>query len=681
MRKLFSSLLLFFCFLPIFAQMQNPVKFTVSQHKLSDSEFEIVFKGQVEAGWHVYSTDIASGGPTAATVEFDEIKGAEPVGKLKPTGHVVKKFDEMFGMDVTYMEGTASFSQKMRITGPTYTVKGYLNYGACNDQNCIPPSQVEFTYSGKGVAKAAEAAPEKDAKEEAAAEETGLVSADTAAVDTVADSTAVQQPDSTLAGVSDYWTPVIDDLAAYGESASNATSQAWWMIFLLGFLGGLVALLTPCVWPIIPMTVSFFLKRSGDKKKGIRDAFIYGISIVVIYVVLGLVITGIFGASALNALSTNAIFNIFFCLMLLVFAASFFGAFEITLPSSWSNAVDSKAESTTGLLSIFLMAFTLVLVSFSCTGPIIGFLLVEVSSTGSILAPTIGMLGFAIALALPFSLFALFPTWLKQMPKSGNWMNCVKVCLGFIELAFALKFLSVADLAYGWHILDRETFLALWIAIFALLGLYLLGKIRFPHDEDEDGRIGVTRFFLALFSIAFAIYMIPGLWGAPLKAISAFSPPMKTQDFNLYENEVKAQFTDYDAGMAYARQQGKPVMLDFTGYGCVNCRKMELAVWVDQKVADIMNNDYVLITLYVDDKTPLPEHIKITENGQERTLRTVGDKWSYLQRMKFGANAQPFYVLLDNDGKPVNKSYSYDEDVDKYVDFLETGLKNYKERK
>ena len=426
------------------------------------------------------------------------------------------------------------------------------------------------------------------------------------------------------------------------------------------------------------MTVSFFLKRSGDKKKGIRDAFTYGISIVVIYVLLGLVITGIFGASALNALSTNAIFNIFFCLMLLVFAASFFGAFELTLPSSWSNAVDSKAESTTGFLSIFLMAFTLALVSFSCTGPIIGFLLVEVSTSGSVLAPTIGMLGFAIALALPFSLFALFPTWLKQMPKSGNWMNCVKVCLGFVELAFALKFLSVADLAYGWHILDRETFLALWIAIFGLLGLYLLGKIRFPHDEDEDGRISVSRFFLALISIAFAIYMIPGLWGAPLKAISAFSPPMKTQDFNLYDNEVKAQFMDYDAGMAYARQHNKPVMIDFTGYGCVNCRKMELAVWVDQKVADIMNNDYVLITLYVDDKTPLAEKITVVENGQERTLRTIGDKWSYLQRVKFGANAQPFYVLLDNEGKPLNKSYSYDEDVSKYIDFLQTGLKNYK---
>ena len=674
MKKIISSLFLLLLCFTASAQMQEPVKFSVTQKTLSDTEFEIVFTGKVEAGWHVYSTDIPDGGPTPAAIIFDQIKGVEPVGKLKPAGKVVKQFDNLFEMEVSYMEGQATFIQKMRITGADYSVKGILTYGACNDENCIPPSEVGFSFSGKG--KAGSAAEDKDMKEQEEVEEVAAVS-DTLKADSVVATAVADSVPASVAG-SDYWAPVIDELAAYGESASNAVSQAWWKIFLLGFLGGLVALMTPCVWPIIPMTVSFFLKRSGDKKKGIRDAFTYGISIVVIYVLLGLVITGIFGASALNALSTNAIFNIFFCLMLLVFAASFFGAFELTLPSSWSNAVDSKAESTTGFLSIFLMAFTLALVSFSCTGPIIGFLLVEVSTSGSVLAPTIGMLGFAIALALPFSLFALFPTWLKQMPKSGNWMNCVKVCLGFVELAFALKFLSVADLAYGWHILDRETFLALWIAIFGLLGLYLLGKIRFPHDEDEDGRISVSRFFLALLSIAFAIYMIPGLWGAPLKAISAFSPPMKTQDFNLYDNEVKAQFMDYDAGMAYARLHNKPVMIDFTGYGCVNCRKMELAVWVDQKVADIMNNDYVLITLYVDDKTPLAEKITVVENGQERTLRTIGDKWSYLQRVKFGANAQPFYVLLDNEGKPLNKSYSYDEDVSKYIDFLQTGLKNYK---
>lgn len=476
----------------------------------------------------------------------------------------------------------------------------------------------------------------------------------------------------------DLWKPVITELQALGEEQAGA-DKTWLYIFIAGFLGGLLALFTPCVWPIIPMTVSFFLKRSKDKKKGIRDAWTYGASIVVIYVTLGVAITLIFGPSALNALSTNAIFNIFFFLMLVVFAASFFGAFEITLPSKWSNAVDSKAESTTGLLSIFLMAFTLALVSFSCTGPIIGLLLVQVSTMGSVIAPTIGMLGFAIALALPFTLFALFPTWLKSMPKSGGWMNVIKVTLGFLELAFALKFLSVADLAYGWRILDRETFLALWIVIFALLGFYLLGKIKFPHDDDEY-KVGVTRFFMALISLAFAVYMVPGLWGAPLKAVSAFAPPMNTQDFNLYKNEVHAKFDDYDLGMEYARRNGKPVMLDFTGYGCVNCRKMEAAVWTDTKVSDLMNNDYVLITLYVDNKDPLPEHIKVSENGKERTLRTVGDKWSYLQRVKFGANAQPFYVLIDNQGMPLNKSYAYDEDVDKYVQFLQTGLDNYRKK-
>ncbi len=691
MKKISSFLILVMCSLSLLAQMHNPVSMSVTQNKLSDTEFEIVFSGKADAGWHVYSTDIPDGGPTAATIDFEEQTGVEPVGKLMPKGQVHTAFDNMFGMEVSYMEGEVAFVQKMRITGATYSVKGYLTYGACNDENCMPPTSVDFSYSGEGkpVVKAEPKPVVAEPKAVKAEEPKKEVEAtQVAEVTEKTDTVAVAATNDEVA-VSDYWTPVVDKLAAFGEDASNAASQSLWAIFFLGFIGGLVALLTPCVWPIIPMTVSFFLKRSGDKKKGIRDAATYGVSIVVIYVLLGLIITGVFGASALNALSTNAIFNILFFLMLVVFAASFFGAFEITLPSSWSNAVDSKAESTTGLLSIFLMAFTLVLVSFSCTGPIIGFLLVEVSTSGSILAPTIGMLGFAIALALPFSLFAMFPTWLKSMPKSGNWMNCVKVSLGFLELAFALKFLSVADLAYGWRILDREVFLSLWIVIFALLGAYLIGWLRFPHDEDEyddcgnvvvNHRTSVTRFFMALASFAFAIYMVPGLWGAPCKAVSAFSPPMSTQDFNLYENEVHAQFTDYDAGMEYAKQHGKPVMVDFTGYGCVNCRKMELAVWVDQKVADIMQNDYVLITLFVDEKTKLPEPIKVTENGQERTLRTIGDKWSYLQRSKFGANAQPFYVLLDNEGNPLNKAYSYDEDVNKYIEFLQTGLKNYKNK-
>lgn len=569
--------------------------------------------------------------------------------------------DPIFGMQVRFFENTATFVQKIKLTGGgSYDISGYLEYGACNDENCLPPTAVDFSF--KGQAAAAPVAPAaKESKPEVAASDTTSIP--------LIPLTPAMSPKM------DYWKPVISELNQFGEQI-NSESHSWLYIFFAGFVGGLLALFTPCVWPIIPMTVSFFLKRTKDKKKGVRDAWTYGASIVVIYLTLGLAITLIFGANALNALSTNAIFNIFFFLMLVVFAASFFGAFEITLPSKWTNAVDSKAEQTTGLLSIFLMAFTLSLVSFSCTGPIIGFLLVEVSTTGSVIAPALGMLGFALALALPFTLFALFPSWLKSMPKSGGWMNAIKVTLGFLELAFALKFLSVADLAYGWRILDRETFLALWIVIFGLLGLYLLGKIKFPHDDDNN-KVSVPRFFLALASLAFAVYMIPGLWGAPLKAVSAFAPPMQTQDFNLYKNEVHAQFYDYEEGMEYARRQGKPVMIDFTGYGCVNCRKMELAVWTDPKVSKLLTEDYVLITLYVDEKAKLPEPVKITENGVERTLRTVGDKWSYLQRSKFGANAQPFYVLLDNEGMPLNKSYSYDEDVQKYVDFLNVGLKNY----
>lgn len=656
---------------PIIAQIQEPVLFKTEFKSTSENEAEIVFTGDIEAGWHVYSTDLPSGGPISATFNVDQIKGLELVGKLTPQGKEIENFDKMFEMNVRYFEGKAVFIQKLKITGATYSIEGYMEYGACNDENCLPPTAVSFSYSGKGIAQApvVEQPKEKQpaAEESVIKEEITKVATDTTAV----------QPNAEGIASTNYWEPVIDQLNAFGEETAQAANQSWIYIFIAGFLGGLIALFTPCVWPIIPMTVSFFLKRSKDKKKGIKDAWTYGISIVVIYVTLGLAITLIFGASALNSLSTNAIFNILFFLMLVIFAASFFGAFEITLPSKWSNAVDSKAEQTSGLISIFLMAFTLSLVSFSCTGPIIGFLLVELGTTGNIVAPAIGMFGFALALALPFTLFAMFPTWLKSMPKSGGWMNVIKVTLGFLELAFALKFLSVADLAYGWRILDRETFLALWIVIFALLGFYLLGKIKFPHDDDDD-KVNVPRFFLALASLAFAVYMVPGLWGAPLKAVSAFAPPMNTQDFNLYKNEVHAQFKDYDEGMNYAKQNGKPVMLDFTGYGCVNCRKMELAVWTDSKVSDIIQNDYVLITLFVDDKTPLPAPVKITENGKEITLRTIGDKWSYLQRTKFGANAQPFYVLIDNEGKPLNKAYKYDEDINEYVKFLETGLDNYK---
>lgn len=669
MKKIWFSLIISFLAFAVHAQIQEPVKFKTEWKNVSATEVEVVFTATIDPGWHVYSTDLGDGGPISATFNTDKLVGAELSGKLRPVGKEVSSFDKLFEMNVRYFEHTAQFVQKLRLTGGDYQVTGYLEYGACNDENCLPPTQVEFSFSGKADGAAA-ATPAGDAAAPSVTPVDTATAAATIGVIGGADgSTSIQVSDN------GWWSPVIDELSALGEPVSQE-DMSWLYIFITGFVGGLLALFTPCVWPIIPMTVSFFLKRSKDKKKGVRDAWTYGASIVVIYVALGVAITAIFGANALNALSTNAIFNIFFCLMLVVFAASFFGAFEITLPSRWSNAVDSKAEATTGLLSIFLMAFTLSLVSFSCTGPIIGFLLVQVSTTGNVVAPAIGMLGFAIALALPFTLFALFPSWLKSMPKSGGWMNVIKVTLGFLELAFALKFLSVADLAYGWRILDRETFLALWIVLFALLGFYLLGKIKFPHDDDNT-KVSVPRFFLALASLAFAVYMVPGLWGAPLKAVSAFAPPMQTQDFNLYNNEVHAQFDDYDAGMKYAREHGKPVMLDFTGYGCVNCRKMELSVWTDTQVADLINNDYVLITLYVDNKTRLPEPIKVMENGKERTLRTVGDKWSYLQRVKFGANAQPFYVLIDNEGKPLNKSYSYDEDIDLYIDFLQTGLDNY----
>ncbi len=479
------------------------------------------------------------------------------------------------------------------------------------------------------------------------------------------------------------------------EAKGDEGGQSLWWIFVMGLLGGLLAIFTPCVWPIIPMTVSFFIKRGGAAKgttnaQVVRDAILYGLSIVIIYVGLGLLVTLIFGASALNALSTNAVVNIIFFLILVLFAASFFGAFEITLPSSWSTALNSKSSNTTGFLSILLMAFTLVIVSFSCTGPIIGTLLVEAAGK-SILAPAMGMLGFALALALPFSLFAMFPSVLKKLPKSGGWMNTFKVTLAFLELALALKFLSVADLAYGWHILDREVFVSLWIIIFSLLGCYLLGWISFPHDDEDHRKTSVTRFFLAVISLSFAMYMVPGLWGAPLRAISAFAPPMSTQDWvmtpgaapansqlpitntqytTMTNNGGQITFTDYDEGMAYAKENNMPVFLDFNGFGCVNCRKMEAAVLSKPEVAEHMHK-YVLISLIVDDKTKLPEPITVEENGKTVTLKTIGDKWSYVQRTEYQSNAQPYYMQLDADGnRIVETSYAYDEDIEKFLNWL-----------
>ena len=671
MKRTIGMLTLLFAVVATWAQMQDPTHFKVSQKQVSPTEVEVIFSGTIDKGWHVYSTGLADDGPISATVTTEKAEGAKPKGKLQTRGKEINTYDKVFEQQLRYFEGSVQFVQKYEITGKTYDIKGFLEYGCCNDEMCMPPGNVEFSFQGKGPEDAPEAkeeTPEEDAKTDSLA-----------AVPVSGDSIAA---DTTGVFTGDLWKPVIKELQAYNGDDNKSSSL--WYIFLMGILGGLVALFTPCVWPIIPMTVSFFLKRAkDDKKKGIKDAITYGISIVVIYVTLGLLITGIFGASALNALSTNAVFNIFFCLLLVVFALSFFGWFELTLPSSWTNKVDSKASSTSGLLSIFLMAFTLSLVSFSCTGPIIGFLLVDFATSGSFWGPAIGMLGFAIALALPFTLFAMFPTWLKSAPKSGGWMNTIKVVLGFIELAFALKFFSVADLAYGWRLLDREVFLCLWIVIFGALGLYLIGKLKFQSDwegGEMDKPMPVICIMMGLVSIAFAIYMVPGLWGAPCKAVSAFAPPMSTQDFNLYKaHVVEAKYKNYEEGMAAAKALGKPVMVDFTGFGCVNCRKMEAAVWTDPQVAQKLENDYVLISLFVDDKTPLAKHIEVTEeNGQKRMLRTVGDKWSYLQRSKFGANAQPFYVTLDNEGNPLGPSAVYKEDINLYLKFLDTGLKNYR---
>jgi len=693
MNKIKTILLVAAMLVPMLchAQIHDPVRVEVSRDNVSASGFDLVFKASIERGWHVYSTGMPSDGPISTALTCESAEGVEPDGELKPVGKEIEHFDNAFGMTLRYFENEVSFVQHFRITQPEWKLAGYLEYGTCNDRNCLPPAQVEFSFDGSGAVPASgnEAGANPAPGSPAGANASPAAGSPAGTNPAVGASASAPTAAASDAALGPLWTPVVDSLQSYGDSATTADRSLIY-ILIMGFLGGLLALFTPCVWPIIPMTVSFFLKRSkNDRKKGVKDAVTYGVSIIVIYLTLGLLITAIFGASSLNALATNAVFNILFFLLLVIFALSFFGWFEIRLPSKWSNSVDSKADSTGGIVSIFLMAFTLTLVSFSCTGPIIGFLLVEVSTAGSILGPAVGMFGFALALAIPFTLFALFPTWLNRSPKSGSWMNTIKVSLGFVELAFSLKFFSVADQAYGWGLLNRDVFLCLWIVIFALLGAYLVGWLRFQSDEPHEPALAVDGstvgpkarpvacIMLGMLSFALAVYMIPGLWGAPCKMVSAFAPPMATQEFNVYHNEVRAQYTDYEAGMAAAKAQGKPVVIDFTGYGCVNCRKMEAAVWTDAKVASMLNDDYVLISLYVDDKTPLPERITVTENGQTRTLRTIGDKWSYLQRYKFGSNAQPFYIVLDAEGRPLTGSYGFDDSVSHYTSFLREGLDRF----
>ncbi len=684
MKKLIATLWLacLVCFVQ--AQILTPVTWKIHLDDTGASEKSIVFTATADKGWHLYDMNLPEGGPISTSFTFETLTGAELIGS--PTASVAPTtvYDEQFAMNLRWYPGTVSFTQKFKVTDAAqFKMEGQIEFMACNDETCLPPDQIDFSYTKRDIRMdgAATGTTEETVEPEPSTEEPTEAPAtpatDTPAVGDQPKSQASHAP-AVLTDAPALWTPVIDQLKAFGDATVAAADTSWLFIFFAGFLGGFIALLTPCVWPMIPMTVSFFLKRTKDRKKAIRDAVTYGLSIIVIYLVMGLLITGLFGASALNNLSTNAIFNIIFFLLLVVFAVSFFGAFELVLPAAWTNKMDAKADSTTGFLSIFFMSFTLVLVSFSCTGPIIGTLLVQAASMGTAVGPAIGMFGFALALSIPFSLFAIFPNLLQNMPKSGGWLNSVKVVLGFLELALALKFLSVADLAYGWRLLDRETFIVLWIVIFCMLGAYLLGKIKFSHDSEVK-YVSVPRLFMSIISFAFALYMVPGLWGAPLKAISAFAPPLYTQDFNLYESEVHAAFDDYEAGMAYAKKVGKPVMIDFSGYGCVNCRKMEASVWTDPKVKQLLEQDYVLITLIVDDKTNLPAPIEIQENGKVRKLKTVGDKWSYLQRSKFGANAQPFYILLDGEGMPLAPSYAFDEDVSKYIQFLQDGLKQFQQ--
>ena len=648
-------------------QMVNPVHFASRLKMLKGGEGEIVFSATIDDGWHVYSTDMGSDGPISATFNAVKMEGVETVGKLTPRGNVIKQYDKMFGMELRFFEKNAQFVQRVRFTQQKYTIDCFLEYGVCNDEMCLPPTEVSFKT--EGVCKELKE-DKKEVKEEGIAP-------------------VALEPEKPVDTVAVIEVPVGEDSAAIAESESQefvampmveekVTDHSLLYILLMGFVGGLLAVVMPCIWPVIPMTVSFFLKRAKtNRSRGIRDALIYGLSIVIIYLTLGLLVTAIFGSDTLNALSTNAVFNVLLFLLLVIFALSFFGWFEIRLPDSWASRVDEKADSLsagssswTTYLSIFLMALTLVLVSFSCTAPIVGLLLVETATSGQWLAPAVGMLGFAVALALPFTLFALFPSWLQQAPKSGSWMNTLKVTLGFIELAFALKFLSVADLAYGWHILDREVFLSLWIVIFALLGAYLCGWLKLG-EEEHRGKWQVPCVMGGLVSLAFAVYMIPGLWGAPCKAVSAFAPPMFTQDFNMNSKVVEARYNDFDEALAAARRENKPILVDFTGFGCVNCRKMEAAVWTDPQVADMLMNDYILVSLYVDDKTPLSENIEVDDGlGGTRTLRTIGAKWSDLQSRRFGTNAQPYYVILDSEGKQLAPGRGYDEDVAAFLKFL-----------
>ncbi|MDZ4204294.1 MAG: cytochrome c biogenesis protein CcdA [Bacteroidales bacterium] len=681
-KSLYASLTTLVIVVSANAQIVEPVKWSFSAERTSIQEATVVFTATIDDGWYLYSQHLPEGGPVPTNFNVESSTSFQLVGKVvepKP----IEKFDPIFKMDLKYFKGKVSFVQKIRpFASDAFVVKGYLEFMCCNNVSCLPPTPVEFSINVPAFQSA-------------------VVQADDL-------QTIPAKPDSD--------SPIVDGAEQGGHekvtepevigNKASAPKRGVWYILVAGFLGGLLALITPCVFPMIPMTVSYFLRGSGNKSKGRRDAIQYGISIIVIYVALGLGVSLLFGADRLNQVATSPAFNIFFFILLVVFAAAFFGAFELTLPSKWTNAIDSKADRTGGFIGVFLMALTLVLVSFSCTGPIIGTLLVEAAVSGSWVSPLLGMTGFATALAIPFTLLAIFPSWLSSMPKSGGWLNSVKVLLAFLLLAFSLKFLSVADTVAQWGLLNRETFLAIWITIFIIMGMYLLGKIKFHHDSDLP-YISVPRLFLAIISFAFAIYLIPGMWGAPLKAISSFAPPLTTQRFDLNKiisgsaspvisntatipTEYKTKegvyglikFLDYEQGLQYARNQGKPVFLDFTGLGCVNCRKMESFVWSDPNVLQRLRDDYIIISLYVDDRTMLPDNEQYTSTigGKERRIRTVGNKWSDFQAKNFGINSQPYYVLLDHNAKPLAKPYGFNSNIEDFVTFLDQGKAEYLKR-
>lgn len=680
LKRLFLFSLLATLTLPAVSQILDPVKWSFSAKRISAEEAEIIFTATVDQGWYLYSQNLPEGGPVPTSFNFNESTAYTLVGNVtepKP----IEKFDEIFKMDLKFFKGKPAFRQKIKPASiSSFKVAGYLEYMCCNNSSCLPPTSVEFEIVVPEF-KPTEAATTADVESEK--------------TEDLAES--LQEKNHAEP------TQEVQVQENVPEPASTEKSGLWY-IFFAGLLGGLLALLTPCVFPMIPMTVSYFIRNTSNKAKGRSDAIFYGFSIVVIYVALGTGVSMIFGAGGLNQLSTSPGFNIFFFLLLIVFAAAFFGLFELQLPSSWTNAIDSKAEKTGGFLGVFLMALVLVLVSFSCTGPIIGTLLVEAASSGNKLSPIIGMTGFSIALAIPFSLLAIFPSMLGNMPKSGGWLNSVKVVLAFLLLAFSLKFLTVADAVGQWGLMSRDVFIAIWVVIFTMLGFYLLGKLKFHHDDDLP-YISVPRTFIAIISFSFAVYLVPGMWGAPLTSISSFAPSITSQVFDINRGESSTpavateseesnplegyktkkgvyglqKFLDFEEGMKYAREVGKPVFLDFTGHGCVNCKKMEAAVWSDAKVLEILRNEYVIISLYIDDRTKLPESEQYVSEFSGMRIRNIGNKWSDFQAKRYGVNAQPYYLLLDHQERQLAKPFAFDTNVEKFIEFLNSGLKAFKQ--